>query len=974
MLELNLLGISELRWEGNLLTLPSPKNLAFLSYLSLNGPNIPRKDLNELFWKDGKASNVRFVLHKLREIPGSEVWLETDDHFVSVKAITDVKRFEQAIHNEQFAEALEVYPSGEILLKGLELNDAEHFVNWLELERSRLSQLYLDALQGHITELEKVNKTDQALKLARQLLEQDKLNESTHRTIMRLEHKRGNTEAALAQFEHLRQILKAELDVEPLEDTLNLLRDIEGIGISSVKNALLLSSATVIPTKPDKLFGRETLLEDIEVHLATKKRVLLQGFGGAGKTAVATLVAAKWLEKNKAPVLWLQAGDDDVTTLFDALARAFDAQQTLSQSKDAAQTIRDLLSKNKISLFVLDDVWNAYALSQVLEAIPETIPILVTSRHRYPNLTRVDVGRLGREAALELLSYYSIPPIPFVKGDKDMPPRKPLAGGSISLSQTKSDDNGMIRPAKGFSGEVSESRGSLVNADDGVLAMDSRLSDGGVLVRTAASLAGHTANENPPAFGIPPIREDKDAESANQLCELLGDHAFALRIAGITLAVDELTPEMLLQRIANAPHTLKTPLEFAEVGRESIAALLSASLNALNEEAYEAFMGFGVLFTTSCTPELLGLCTRRSEEETEEALINLQRRGLAERVSEAGSDVITYRLHDLAYSFAKANNHFRLISAQRACQVFLKKHQHDFNVLDAEITNLLGATEAARDGKNDELFVEMIHGLVVGNAYYAARGHSPRSFELLKIASNKAKELGDLEAAHYLIARMGDSYRELYGDLDKALLAFEEALEIARALKNVEREAIMLGLIGIVRFGQQRLDAKSYLEKGYELSKSAQLDETLGRILQHLSYIACHEQDWQAAYSYSLEAISLATDSSETEQRKNLFFSLLNLGEAETKLNHLEQAHFARQQALEVAIDEGNLLWKAYALEGIAEIQHELGNRPLAQANFQQALELFYQNHALTDMEDCIELMKREGYSVSPKQVDLVAN
>ena len=659
-------------------------------------------------------------------------------NFVSVKAITDVKRFEQAIHNEQFAEALEVHPSGEILLKGLELNDAEHFMNWLELERSRLSQLYLDALQGHITELKKVNKTDQALKLARQLLEQDKLNESTHRTIMRLEHKRGNTEAALAQFEHLRQILKAELDVEPLEDTLKLLRDIEGIGASSVKNALLLTSATAIPTKPDKLFGRNNLLEDVNAHLANKKRVLLQGFGGAGKTAVATLVAAKWLEKNKAPVLWLQAGDDDVTTLFDALARAFDAQQTLSQSKDTAKTIRDLLGKNKISLFVLDDVWNAYALSQVLEAIPETIPILVTSRQRYPNLTRLDVGRLGREAALELLAHYALPPL---------------------------------------TGEVSESRGSLVNADDGVLAMDSRLSDGGVLVRNAASLPGHTVNETPP------VREGKDEEGANQLCELLGDHAFALRIAGITLAVDELTPEMLLQRIANAPHSLKTPLEFAETGRESVAALLSASLTALNEEAYEAFMGFGALFTTSCTAELLALCTRRSEEETEEALINLQRRGLAERISEAGSDVITYRLHDLAYSFARANNHFRLSSAQRACQVFLKKHQHDFNVLDAEITNLLGATEAARDGKHDVLFVEMMRELVVGNAYYAARGHSPRSFELLKTASDKAKELGDLEAAHYLIARIGDSYRELYGDLDRALGAFEEALEIARSLE-----------------------------------------------------------------------------------------------------------------------------------------------------------------------------------------------
>ena len=184
----------------------------------------------------------------------------------------------------------------------------------------------------------------------------------------------------------------------------------------------------------------------------------------------------------------------------------------------------------------------------------------------------------------------------------------------------------------------------------------------------------------------------------------------------------------------------------------------------------------------------------------------------------------------------------------------------------------------------------------------------------------------------------------------------------------------MLGLVGAVRFHQGQKDASDYLEKGYQLAKSAQLDSTVSRILQHLGYIACHNQDWEAARRYNLEAVSLATNSSQAEQRKNLFFSLLNLGEAEAKLNHLKQARSTRQQALKVAIEEGNLLWKAYALEGIAEIQHELGNRPLAQENFQQALELFYQNHALTDMEVRIELMKKEGYSVNAKQIDLVAN
>jgi DNA-binding SARP family transcriptional activator len=896
MLELNLFGIPQLCWEGESLSLPSPKNLAILSYLALKGESVSRKDLSELFWKEGKPSNVRFVLHKLREIPSSESWLETNETFICVKAITDVKRFENAVHDERYGEALEIN-SGEVLLKGLGLNDADDFINWLDLERSRLSQLYLEALQGHISELERVNKVEEALNSAKQLLGQDRLNENVHRAIMRLEHKRGNTEAALAQFETLRNILKEELDVEPLEDTLRLLREIEGGGASSAKHALLLTSPAAIPAKPDKLFGRDKLLDNVAAHLAANKRVLLHGFGGAGKTAVATLTAATWLEQNKAPVLWLQAGDDSPNVLFDALARAFDAQQTLSQGKDATKTIRDLLTKHKISLFVLDDVWNAYALSKIMEAIPESVPLLVTSRQRYPKLTRVDVGRLERKAALELLSHFAALPL--------SPP--------------------LLVPVSKQGGK--ETR-ELCNE---------------------AELQGEM----------------------DTLCELLGDHAFALRIAGITLAVDGLAPGQLLERIANAPHTLKTPLEFDESGRESVAALLGASLTALSEEAYEAFMGFGVLFTTSCTAELLSLCTRRSEEETEEALINLHRRGLAERVSEAGSDVITYRLHDLAYSFAKANNHFRLSTAQRACQVFLKKHQQDFNVLDAEITNLLGATEATRNGDNDELFVELMRLLVVGNSYYTARGHNPRSLELLKASVAIAKQLNNLETAHYLATKLGDVYREFYNETAKAMQAYESALELARNLHDHHREASLLSLIGITRFSQGETDASDYLDQAYALAKSKGDDLALSQILQHKSYLAgvsgTHQMALQLAHETIEVAKRLKNDAKVDKARAQdmLFFGILNSGVAEQRLGYSVNAKKHFDQALQVALESNNKVWTAYTLQELGEMYHYMNERELAQRHYNDALALYQQNNAKSDVEALVEFMRTENYVVT---------
>jgi DNA-binding SARP family transcriptional activator/energy-coupling factor transporter ATP-binding protein EcfA2 len=897
MLELNLLGVPELKWQGQTVTPPAPKPFAMLCYLALQSEGCSRKELAELLWEAGKTGSVRVALAELRNLPGAEDWLVTDDQLVQIKATTDVRKFSDALENENYSEALSICKEAKTFLKGLELRNTDNFMNWLELERSRLNELYLTALQGRISELEKQQKYSEAIKLARALLEQDKLNEDIHRAVIRLEHKRGNDEAALQQFENLWQILQEELEVEPLEETLELLREIEGGSVSRAKAAIVLKDVSSIPAKAEKLFGREPLLKETQSLLQNGERVLLQGLGGSGKTALAAAVAEGHLRNTKnGKVLWLQAGDDDPDALFDAVARAFDARQSLNQTNDKAKIIQDLLVKNKITLFVLDDVWNAYGLSKLMEALPK-LQFIVTSRQRYPKLKRVDVGRLTREAAIQLLEHHALPPLEqSVKEATD-----------ITLT--------------------SEISGGVSRSDGGV-------SDAGT----------------------------------NKLCEVLGDHAFAVRIAGITLAADGISASELLERIKDTPHTLKPPAEFAEAGRESVSSLLNVSLAALSDEAHEALLAFGVMFSSSLTPELLAFCTRRNEEVTENALAELQKRGLAERVSEAGSDVISYRLHDLVFSFARANNNLRVTTAVKANKTLLEKHQHNFEVLDTEINNVLGAVEVAK--KTDtKLFVEMMRQLVVGNAYYQARGHSPRSFELLKVAIEKAKELGDLNAAHYLVARMGDTYRELYGNLDKALEAFEEALELARKAGDHHREAITLSLIGVTAFElDKNQEATNLLDKAYELAKIQEDDASLTVVLQHIGYIAGMSDDYEKAKFSSLESVQVAErmqtrDSAHSaEANYNLFFALLNLGEAERKLGNFEGALASRKKALEIARTNANEVWMAYALQEIGEMYHDINKRELARENYAKALELYRRNRAKSDEETLSSFMSLHNY------------
>ena len=756
-LSLKLLGIPELYWKGELLEPPPAKVFAMLCYLAARSESVTRHELAELFWQSKRTDSVRVALHTLKKLPFAEEWLFTKENFVCIEAYSDLLAFKKAFTEKHFAGAISIWQNSQAgqntFLKGLEIKGARAFNNWLEEERAGLYNVYTEALKDCIETQKQSGDFEGALQGARELLKEDPLNEETQQNIILLEHLRGDTEGALKQFESYRQLLKEELDLEPSEGTLALLKQVEYGGISSAKGAVLIKAKEDIPSLPSKLIGRDELLSKVDSLLTENERVLLHGFGGAGKTALAATLADKYLAANK-KTLWLQVGSDDLESLFAALARPFNAQKSISQAANKGKAVCELLSKEKISLLILDDVWSAYALSKFSEAIPPTTALLVTSRQRYPKLKRVDVGRLERASSLELLSY-----------------------------SAKSD-----------------------------------------------------------------LQED---ESADKLCEILGDHAFALLIAGVNLAVDKLSPRKLLEQITDSPHNMKMPQEFAEEGRESFASLLGVSLQTLSDEAYEAFLGIGVLFTPSCTPQLLSLCLRRSEEEIENALIELQRRALAERIAKAGSDVVLYNLHDLAFSFAKANNNIRKATLVRACHNFVKASHRNFEQLEAELNNILGSIETAQQDGNEDMLIDMMQFLVLqGNAYYTTRGHSPRSLKLLEAAADAAKRHEKLEKAHYFKSKLGDACQDASGNLGNALSNYQEALNLARVIGDAHREAISMSLVGFAHFKSDGPDAEEYLQNAYDLAKSNNDDFALDQILKYRKFVAERKEDFEQAYKF----------------------------------------------------------------------------------------------------------------------------
>ena len=884
-LYLKLLGIPRAFWQGQEIETPSAKPFALLCYLAASNHPRSRKELAELLWSAGKTSSVRVALHTLKQLPHADTWLMTEAQQVSVMADSDVWRFEQAVEDHRLAEALDIWAEAQgMFLQNLEVRGVSAFDEWLEQERERLDALYQNTLKQHAFDLEEAKDFEAAIALANRVLAKDPLDENAHRAIMRMEHARGNLDEALEQFDLCQKILKAELDAEPLPETLELLTQIQQGGVTQAKSALLLSKAEDIPTLPSKLIGRDEILTQVLADLDNHARLLLQGLGGAGKTAIASTLAANYAKKNK-KVLWLQVGNDEPDTLFDALARPFEAQKEINQASDKATVMRSVFSKEQVDLLVLDDVWNAYALGKVLEALPNETALLITARQRYPKLKRLDIGRLEREASLELLGHFS---------EQD-------------------------------------------------------------------------------------VAQDSDA---NDLCENLGDHAFSLRIAGVTMAVDKLSAKTLKNHIVDSPHALKLPEEFKEEGRDSFTSLMNVSLQALSDEAYEAFMAMGCLFTPSCTPELLAICIRRGENDVEGALIELQKRALVERVTEAGSDVVSYRLHDLAFSLAKANNNIRTSTLIQACDTFIKKHKQDFDMLDAEISNSLSAWQEVKTLDNYDLLGNIVRCLVVDtNTYFNARGHTPRSIHLLEQSLELALEKEDVVLSHHLAFKLGKVYHGTLGDMDRAFDAYGIALENAKRLQKIEknsvkndalqREAITLNLLGITQFKRKAPDFERYLQEAYHLAQKHHDLLALSQILPNMGYVEAERQNFSRAYALCYEAVEVteklasASTIDQALANQNLFYALLNLGEAEKELGRFEDSLKSRKRALALARMQDNEPKMAYALQEIAEFYHDQEDRKKAEKHYNQALDLYQQNHAKADIDALKAFMKQENYEIS---------
>ncbi len=643
------------------------------------------------------------------------------------------------------------------------------------------------------------------------------------------------------------------------------------IAYHSAIHAVYAHTPDDLPELPKTLIGRNDLVNEVQSLLTAGEQVLLHGFGGMGKSAIAAVAASGYMAASTRGVLWVKAGSADADSVFEALARALDTQQAISGVTGDArvQAFRRIFAEVN-ALVVLDDVWNGSALVRLVKALPRQCPLLVTSRFRFPLDEIIEIGELKPDEAINLL--------------------------------------GLHVRRRDFTG-------------------------------------------------------DPDARA---LCELLGNHAFALEIASKTLKVYDMTPGQLLRHIEHAPHDLAMPANFGEIGRTGIKSLLDASVSALDRNLYDVFLNLGGMFEPSASPNLMARVMGREPAETGAALSELEVRGLVNLRRHAALDY--YRLHDLAYSYARTmylNKGLGFNQVIDACRGYCVDHTGDLDALDVEQSNILEAAEAAHQTGREDWFIAMMRALTVDGVYFAARGHTALSLGLLNQAAQVAKERGELETAHYFLSKLGNAYADFVGDYESAQTAYEGALDLARTLDNRVRQVILLAVIAKVLFAQKKEEADDYYQRAEALARELGDGFALSFVLHHRGYqfINQPQPDYHKGRELSDEAATIAAANELTDIH---FWSLINRGSAEHELGLLEIALQTHQEAHTAAVRENNHDWMAATLRSMGEDHHKMGSRAEAQAEFDQALGLWRGMHAKAQVDDLIEYMRAGNYSIGP--------
>ena len=282
--------------SGEPCVLPTRKAQALLAYLAMPvGRSHSREKLTGLLWGDAPEAqarqNLRQTLTRLRRALGDAVVVAQQDTVAlqSRMVNVDVAELEVALGDgavTALERAATLYKGD--FLDGFSVDEAP-FEEWRVVQRERLHELALEGLVRLLREHMRAEQTELATRTALKILALDPLQESVHRTVMRLLSRQGRRAAALQQYQVCVGWLERELGVEPEEETRTLYRELLQGGTTSRDSGRQAGDRRGHHAPSGLMVGRRdqmtTLQHALEQALDHGGRiVVVAGEAGIGKT------------------------------------------------------------------------------------------------------------------------------------------------------------------------------------------------------------------------------------------------------------------------------------------------------------------------------------------------------------------------------------------------------------------------------------------------------------------------------------------------------------------------------------------------------------------------------------------------------------------------------------------------------------------------------------------------------------------
>lgn len=395
------------------------KARSLLAYLIVNHDHaLARETLAGLFWPERANQRARRALsHALWQIrralgPASDRVVTEHD------TVTFAFQPGDRLDVEAFEEAVRTSPQGSHttesdmynLEEAVALHRADFLVgcydDWALVERERLRELYLRALERLITLHKQRGDYKSALTYSQRLVACDPLHELAHRELMRLYYLLNRPRAALEQFTALHELLDEELGVEPSAATMALHHEI----VASMKETEL--AHLPLRSSPPPLLRdvahlpfvgrteeRTALVDALQAALQGHSGlVLVEGDAGVGKTRLVqeAIATARW------------RGFQVAVGKADPLA-APSPYQLLS---DALSPLLTPLRLDQLAQ-IIEPQWLS-AAAQLLPSIPKQLPDLASPPSLEP---QEEQQRLWEGLSRSLIGMASVAPLLLVLED-----------------------------------------------------------------------------------------------------------------------------------------------------------------------------------------------------------------------------------------------------------------------------------------------------------------------------------------------------------------------------------------------------------------------------------------------------------------------------------------------------------------------------------------------------------------------------